>query len=255
MSERDIPVTEDELHAYADNQLPAERRQTVEDWLAAHPDDAERVNAWRVIAEQVREHYAGVVDEPVPRRLDLDRIDVRRPRRLMLGAVAAALLAFVMGGSAGWVAHTALATEMTTSEALRDDAVVAHKLYTREQRHPIEVASNEDHLMPWLSRRVGTTLHAPDLTRFGFRLLGGRLLPGPSAPAALFMFENDTGDRITLYCTPVKAPTEELTYKMEDGAGSVLWTHDDFGWVISGPPNKELLKSVAAEAYAQLETW
>ena len=143
MSERDIPVTEDELHAYADNQLPAERRQAVEDWLAAHPEDAERVSAWRVIAEQVRERYAGVVDEPVPRRLDLDRIDIRRPRRLVLGAVAAALLAFVMGGSAGWVAHTALATEMTTSEALRDDAVVAHKLYTREQRHPIEVADED----------------------------------------------------------------------------------------------------------------
>ena len=43
MTNRSIPVTEDELHAYVDNELPAERRGDVEAWLATHPDDAERV--------------------------------------------------------------------------------------------------------------------------------------------------------------------------------------------------------------------
>ena len=34
MSEQKIAITEDELHAYVDNELPAERRGDVEAWLA-----------------------------------------------------------------------------------------------------------------------------------------------------------------------------------------------------------------------------
>ena len=48
MTDRDLPVTEDELHAYVDGELPSDRRPTIEAWLAAHPDDMARVNAWRM---------------------------------------------------------------------------------------------------------------------------------------------------------------------------------------------------------------
>ena len=41
------PVRDDELHAWLDGQLPAQRRAEVEDWLRAHPRDAERVEGWR----------------------------------------------------------------------------------------------------------------------------------------------------------------------------------------------------------------
>jgi anti-sigma factor RsiW len=253
MTERDIPVTEDELHAYVDNELPAERSQAVQEWLASHPEDAERVRAWRALGDELHRRYGGVVDEPVPQRLDLDCL-VTRPRRWIWGMVAAAVLAFIVGGGAGWMAHNALATEMTPIEALRDEAVTAHKLYTGEVRHPIEVRGNEDHLLPWLSRRVGTTLRAPDLTKYDLKLLGGRLLPGLTAPAALFMYESASGERVTLYCTPFKWPTTALIYKEADNTASVQWTQDDFGWVISGPANKDKLKVVAAAAYEQLET-
>ena len=138
--------------------------------------------------------------------------------------MAAALLAFVVGGGAGWVARASLATQMSANEALRDDAVIAHKLYIKEGRHPIEVSGTDDHLLPWLSRRVGATLRAPDLIQFDLKLLGGRLLPGLIAPAALFMYENASGDRVTLYCTPVKGPRTAMIYKESDRAASVLWT-------------------------------
>jgi anti-sigma factor RsiW len=251
MTDRTIPVTEDELHAYVDSELPAERSQAVETWLAAHPEDAERVRAWRALSDELHRRYSGVADEPVPQRLDLDRL-VTRPRRWMLGAVAAAMLAFVAGSGAGWMAHNAWATEMSPSEALRDEAVTAHKLYTGEVRHPIEVSGSEDHLLPWLSRRVGTTLRAPNLAKYDLKLLGGRLLPGVSGPAALFMYESPSGERVTLYCTPLKGPTTAMIYREADNTASVQWTQDDFGWVVSGPA-KENLKVVATAAYEQLE--
>ncbi|MBR1217908.1 anti-sigma factor [Bradyrhizobium sp. U87765 SZCCT0131] len=253
MTDRDIPVTEDELHAFVDNELPAERSQAVQAWLAAHPDDADRVDTWRALGEALQQRYGSVADEPVPPRLDLERL-AARPRRLVWGAIAAVLLAFVVGSGAGWMARNAWANEMKPIDALRNEAITAHRLYTGEVRHPIEVSGSEDHLLPWLSRRVGTTLRAPDLTKFNLKLLGGRLLPGITAPAALFMYESPTGERVTLYCTPLKAPTTALIYRESGNTASVQWTQDDFGWVISGPANNDRLKTVAAAAYAELET-
>src|SRR5947199_10137620 len=109
MTESNMPVTEDELHAYVDNELPAERRADVETWLSAHPDDAERVQAWRAMAEALHARYDRVADEPIPKRLEIERL-TQRPRRWIIGSIAASLLAFVAGGSAGWLAHGAAAT-------------------------------------------------------------------------------------------------------------------------------------------------
>ena len=109
MTDRKIPVTEDELHAYVDNELPAERRGDVEAWLAAHPDDAERVQSWRAMADALHARYDAVADEPVPKRLEIERL-VRQPRKWIYGAIAATLVAFVAGGGAGWMAHGAAAS-------------------------------------------------------------------------------------------------------------------------------------------------
>ena len=62
MTEQDRNVTEDELHAYVDGELPAERRGIVEARLAAHPDDAARVAAWRSQAELIRARYGAVAN-------------------------------------------------------------------------------------------------------------------------------------------------------------------------------------------------
>ncbi|MGH8724755.1 MAG: anti-sigma factor family protein, partial [Burkholderiales bacterium] len=62
----DHPVTEADLQAYADGELPEERRAAVAAWLAAHPDDAERIEGYRRLAEELRGTYRGVLDEPVP---------------------------------------------------------------------------------------------------------------------------------------------------------------------------------------------
>src|SRR3954463_14561157 len=73
MTDKNIPVTEDELHAYIDNELPAERRGDVEAWLAAHADDAERVHSWRAMADMLHARYDSIADEAVPKRLEIER--------------------------------------------------------------------------------------------------------------------------------------------------------------------------------------
>src|SRR6185503_9551994 len=101
MIDREPPVTEEELHAYVDGELAADRRAAVERWLATHADDAARVAAWRAQAEAIRARYGAAADEPVPARFDLDKLARSGPAWTQLAA-AAIILAFVVGGGAGW---------------------------------------------------------------------------------------------------------------------------------------------------------
>src|SRR5258706_1352449 len=121
MTEPNIPVTEDELHAYVDNELPPERRGDVEAWLSAHPDDAARVRAWRTMAETLHARYDSVLDETVPKRLEIERL-VRQPRQWDFCAAPAAPIAFIARGGVGWIAHGAAAApsvfQSLTIEAL-----------------------------------------------------------------------------------------------------------------------------------------
>src|SRR4051794_17417310 len=104
MTDRKIPVTEDELHAYIDDELPLERRADVEAWLAAHAEDAERVQSWRAMADALHARYDAVADEAVPKRLEIERL-VRQPRKWGYGVIAAALLAFIPRGGGGGLGH------------------------------------------------------------------------------------------------------------------------------------------------------
>jgi anti-sigma factor RsiW len=257
MTEPNMPVTEDELHALVDNELPADRRTAVENWLATHPDDAARVAAWRAIGDRMHARYDRVADEAIPKRLELDRL-ASSPRRWMIGAAAAALLAFAAGGGVGWFAHDASAAAVAPVadpvNEMRQEAFAAHRLYIGEVRHPIEVRAEENHLLPWLSRRIGTTLRAPDLTKFDFKLLGGRLLPcNGGAAAALLMYENAAGERVTLYATPLKAQTTSFRYQEADKFATIHWVAENYGWVVSGPSDKPRLKGIAMAAVEQSE--
>src|SRR5215470_15853820 len=112
MIDRDSPVTEDELHAYIDGELPVDRKEAVASWLAAHPEQAALVASWRAQAESVRARYGAVVEEPVPKRLKLDQVlkrDRANGRSWAAMAAAAAVVAFVVGGAAGWMARGASA--------------------------------------------------------------------------------------------------------------------------------------------------
>ena len=80
MIDRNSPVTEDELHAYVDGELPADRQDAVTAWLSAYPEQAALVAAWRAQADAIRARYGAVANEPVPDRLKLDRRDAAGPR-------------------------------------------------------------------------------------------------------------------------------------------------------------------------------
>lgn len=252
MTNRDSPVTVEELHAYVDGVLTADRKAAVETWLAVHPEDATRVAEWRAQGNAMRARYGAVAEEPVPPRFDLARLD--RTARPWRTAAAAAMIAAVIGGVAGWMAHGASAAAPTIYQLLTAEALAAHRLYIAEMRHPIEVRANEAHLVPWLSKRIGADhLRAPNLEAYSLKLLGGRLLPGPIGPAALFMYESPTGERVTFYGSKAKAPRHALRYQVGGEVAAMHWIEGEIGFVVSGPADRERLATIAQAAYEQME--
>jgi anti-sigma factor RsiW len=252
MTNRDSPVTADELHAYVDGMLPADRKGAVEAWLASHPEDAARVAEWRSLAAVVRDRYGSVAEEPVPARFDLAKL--ARPHTPWRTIAAAAILAAAIGGVAGWVGHATSAPRAPTAvEILIAEALSAHKLYIAEVRHPIEVRAAEQHLIPWLSKRVGTNLRIPNLEEYSLKLLGGRLLPGPIGPAALFMYESPSGERFTIYCSRSKKARTALRYQSGGDVGAVHWVESEIGYVVSGPDDRDRLARIAQTVYEQME--
>jgi anti-sigma factor RsiW len=252
MADRDAPILEAELHAYVDGELPADRRAAVRAWLAEHPDDAARVAAWQAQADLINARYAGVAQEPVPSRLDLNRLS-RVDRRWTRLAVAAVIAAFVLGGVAGWFGRDTWAGGMGGLRAFTTDAIDAHKLYVVEVRHPVEVAGSEQaHLVQWLSKRLGYDVRAPDLGAIGLKLIGGRLLPGASgAGAALLMYEGPSGERFTIYCARSGTPETALRYQEAGSVAAFYWVDDNKGYVVSGPADRERLLKVAQSVYDQ----
>lgn len=262
MTDHDKPVTEDELHAYVDGLLPDDRKEAVATWLAANPDAAALVAAWRAQADAVRARYGAVSQEPVPERLQLDRIiagDIMaarrgsRPFRIM--AAAAVLLAFVGGAAAGWAARGAPDRALSGFDQMTAQALDAYKLYVVEVRHPVEVPGAEAaHLRQWLSKRVGYELRIPDLSSLGLKLVGGRLLPGPTGSAAAFyMYENAAGDRYTIYCAKATQGETALHFRTGDKYAAVTWVDDNIGYVVSGPSDRDRLEMVAKNIYDQVD--
>src|SRR5665811_2000736 len=155
--------------------------------------------------EALRTLYNRVLNEPVPQRL----LDARAPqRRWAYYALAAGALGLSFG--LGWVVHGFQVGRALETAALPHRAAVAYAVYAPEVRHPVEVgAEQQDHLVKWLSKRLGHELKVPALPQQGFELVGGRLLPGGGGPVAQFMYQDARGQRITLYVSLRDAETRE----------------------------------------------
>jgi anti-sigma factor RsiW len=162
-------------------------------------------------------------------------------------------VAFIVGGAAGWVARGASASP-SAFQNFTLDALDAHRLYVVEVRHPVEVAGSERaHLQQWLSKRVGYEIKAPELDASGLKLVGGRLLPGPEAPAAFFMYESASGERYTLYTSRSATDATQMRYASQDQDGAMFWADKGVGYVVSGPTDKDRLNKVARLVYDQTE--
>jgi anti-sigma factor RsiW len=244
-----VKLSEDDLHAYVDDRLDAERRRAVEAELVQSPEDAARATAYREQSAALHALYDPVLGEPVPDRLR----NVRRAGRGVRYAIAAGWLA--AGAALGWLANDLVGERLPARPTLARQAAVAHAVYSPEVRHPVEVgAAEQEHLVNWLSKRLGAKLRAPLLTKEGFELVGGRLLPGDSGAVAQFMYQDAKGKRLTLYVSRLAAESRDTAFRFsqEDKVAVFYWIDGRLGYALSGELPKPELLEIATAVYRQL---
>ncbi|MBZ9736797.1 anti-sigma factor [Mesorhizobium sp. CA18] len=252
--------SERDIHMALDGELPGEERMAYDAWLEANPEM--KAKSARYIADRaaMRAALAGVMEEPVPARLRqvvLGEAPAKAsPWRSRWWLSAAAAVVLAVGGLGGYVAGIdSVSRGDDGDDQLAEQAIAAHVLYAAEKRHAVEVpASDKDHLQTWLSNRVGLKLVAPDLAAEGFQLVGGRLLPaGGQGKAAMLLYEDAKGERISLFVTAESSATSKGTYTAEGGEPeAVYWLDKGYACAVVGSLPPERLSDVAKTAYGQL---
>jgi anti-sigma factor RsiW len=168
-----------------------------------------------------------------------------------LAAVAAAgLIAGVFARELLWP----IATVKPSEPAFARAALGAHAVYAPEVRHPVEVAATEEkHLVTWLSKRLGTAVRPPKLTDYGWSLIGGRLIADGERPAAQFMYEDKTGRRMTLFVRPATGLADRAFQFAGTGAtASFHWIDGATGYALTGDIERRDLHILARTVHAAI---
>jgi anti-sigma factor RsiW len=216
-------------------------------------DDAEM----KAISQGLHQIYDPVLDEPVPAylRARITRHSRWRAAGIAAGWVSVGIAAGLVGG---WQLHASrpVVTAQAEVPGFVSRAAVAHAVYSPEVRHPVEVgADQEQHLVAWLSKRLGAPLRAPKLDDVGYFLVGGRLLPGEKGPVAHFMYQCKKGTRVTLYVR-ANAPGNQETafrYAAEGNVKVFYWIDRKLGYALSSADvSTDDLHKVANAVYQQL---
>lgn len=248
------PIRDEDLVAFHSGALGKAAHDALAARIAADPWAQATLAEWDRQDAALAALYGPVADEPLPAafRARLDAAAMP-PRRHPLRALAAALALVAIGAAAGWLAADMRAPG-PAAFSIADDALRAHVTYVAEVAHPVEVAADQaDHLVTWLSKRLGHDIKAPDFAAEGFRLIGGRLLPGDERPAALFMYEDDTGRRLTLYALPEGNAGNSAFQFLSSGTTQGFYWHDaGLSYAVIGDLDRDRLRAIALAAYDQL---
>jgi anti-sigma factor RsiW len=257
-------INEQDLHSLVDGRLSADEAAQLRGRLAADPQAQATANAWVSQRDALRRAFAMPDRESTPATLlaAAERAqqlrDATSQWTLWAGMAASVLVAFGLG----WITNIEYGSRFGPSAATQfaRQAAVAYVVYQPEVKHPVEVtAAQQEHLVQWLSKRLGHKLKVPDLHAQGFELLGGRLLPGDTGARAQFMYQDAGGKRLTLYLGAVgdgsKMDTKETAFRFfeEGGVPAFYWVDQGFGCALSGPLPRGTLLELARIAYEQLD--
>lgn len=256
-------IPQDELMAYVDGVLDTERAEYIEQRMQQDETLRAVVLALRSQQQALRAALDPVLDEPIPLRL----LQIGQHSRFSLQRIAAAVLwmtiGVTVGGlSGGYYVSQRTPAVLTQTQSAPDlsgfvrQASVAYTVFAPEVRRPVEVGSNDTKsLNTWLSKRLQRPIEAPDLSQTGFLLMGGRLLPGDTnKPAAQFMYQDQQGQRITVFLRGIAEPVAETAFRFSAHAGvnTFYWVDRNWGYALSGELSRSQLFQLAQHIHARL---
>lgn len=238
-----------ELHAYVDGQLDDEARRQIEEHLQENEQDKQMVTQYQEMNQALGALYQQELQKVTQPLI----INKRKPMYSL--AIAASFVMFIGGFIISRVLVDTPINPSVVENRIWGSAIQAHLVYEPEVRHPVEVdAKQEAHLVKWLSKRLSTDIKAPHLSQYGYQLVGGRLLPSAKGPAAQFMYENGSGNRLTLYIGHNAIDKKQTAFRFQEQGRLRMfyWTDSPIGYAVIAELQKSDLYDIAHSIYVQL---
>jgi anti-sigma factor RsiW len=244
-------ISEEELHAFIDGELPADRAAVVAAALESDPTLAARVTAFAADKEALAAAFHPIAHQPVPAAWIalIETAAAAEPRarrrvppwaRWTVGLAACLVLA--LGGVALLEQRgTPEGSILAQAEAARQERTLA---LARLTGGALEDVPSRD---AKLTHAVGLKLRAPDLAHLGWTLVEIDVY----AKAAALRYRAEGNRTLTLF---VRASTGAPRFDLfEMGAVRVcLWQDEVIGAVMMGEMSAGQMMRVAGAAYAAL---
>ncbi|ROM55319.1 anti-sigma factor family protein [Pseudomonas rhodesiae] len=231
-----LPPNEHDLHAYVDHQLCENDRRALDTWLATHPEVAAQVQAWQQDAHALRAALGGALQQPANPQLDpaLIRQRVRHNTRRHLATAALLLVAVSLGGWGGWQAREATQPPLQPMA----DAMQAFRLFAQDGILPADYRAQDSGTMQaWLDRYFQQAQRLPDLSQSGFTPVSGRLLTTDQGAAAMVLYQDAQGRRISFYIRPPGPDNGFLPRgsRTADGLQAQYWSGGGYNYAVVSP--------------------
>ena len=239
----------DTLSAFVDGELPEAERRPVAERLAADPQAAGLVTHYRAQRAALRALFADPVAQTNGPCIVLRiRPPWWRQAALAIGSLAAGVALVWLAGLLP--AYLWLRQPET---AFAQQASLAYAVYAPDSQHAVEMAAqSEGALVKWLSKRLNRALTVPSLGEYGYSFLGGRLLPGAAGPAAQFMYENRSGERLALYVSAAVDHEAPIRVLREGDRRTFYWVNDQTAYALSGDVADGRLREIAVDICGDL---
>lgn len=256
MNENPNTVTDETLQAYLDGQLEGSQHDRIAAAVASDAELSRRADEIRGLNEAMHAAFDAALEAPVPPIMLRTVVDQgSAPLLRVAAAVAWMTLGGIIGGLIVSQTGKQQSSEMVSVRPLPREAAYAHTVYVPEVRHAVEVpASERAHLNAWLSKRLAHPVTAPDIRAIGYQLVGGRMLSDAGRPAAQFMYEDEHGERITLFVRAhhASAAGTALRHSEDSGVGVVYWLDGPLAYALAGKIKKDELERAAEAMYRAL---
>ena len=235
----DPRIDERMRHAYVDGRLSQEEQKTMASYLAAHPQEARELDAWRTDAAQLQAAWRTAEPQLNPA---LDPAAIRKrmqERKHMRWKLAASVfVALGVGGLTGWQLNPGNTSQsgLAVRPLPMQDAIAAYRVFTGNPGLRADALATETDLQQWMATRFSNSQRLPDLASKGFYPVSARMLVTEEGPAAVVMYKNDAGQQTGFYIRP-PGPGNKLLPEGQRQEGSLLtryWSDQGYNYALVG---------------------
>ncbi|MEO0342027.1 MAG: anti-sigma factor [Pseudomonadota bacterium] len=260
-----MKVTEEQLSAYLDGELPSKDMEMVDAALQEDANLQAQLDALMAADAMAQSGFAEMLKDPVPLALaDAIRsaqpvearpndvmaanINARPKTPLWMGLAAA--IALAVGGVGGYFTGFAQApVQVAEAPAWLLDIADYHRIYSTQTRHLVEVGADEaDHIETWLTATLGAEVRVANLSSHNLRFEGARLLVAAGKPVAQLLYTASDGSVIALCLIQSDEPNSGFKARNLGGFDMVSWGGAGANFVLVGDEGRSDLGVIAETA-------